>query len=86
MRKVLVTAIATLATAMLFTMTTANAAIYKFTFQSSDAELTATGQFTVNAAEEVTSVSGAISGLIPTLADQDRCAQSRSPMDMTRQG
>jgi hypothetical protein len=24
--------------------------------------------------------------LIPTLADQDRCAQSRSPMDMTRQG
>jgi hypothetical protein len=24
--------------------------------------------------------------VIPTLADQDRCAQSRSPMDMTRQG
>jgi hypothetical protein len=63
MRKVLVTTIATLATAMLFTMTTANAAIYKFTFQSSDAELTATGEFTVNAADEVTSVSGAISGL-----------------------
>jgi hypothetical protein len=63
MRKVLVTAIATLATAMLFTMTTANAAIYKFTFQSSDAELTATGQFTVNGADEVTGVSGAVAGL-----------------------
>jgi PEP-CTERM motif len=63
MRKVLLTTIATLATAMLFTMATANAAIYKFTFQSSDAELTATGQFTVNAADEVTNVSGAISGL-----------------------
>ncbi len=63
MRKVLVTTIATLTTAMLFTMTTANAAIYKFTFQSNDAQLTATGQFTVNAADEVTGVSGAISGL-----------------------
>jgi PEP-CTERM motif len=45
-------------------MTTANAAIYKFTFQSNDAQLTATGQFTVNAADEVTGVSGAISGLL----------------------
>jgi hypothetical protein len=43
----LVTTIATLATAMLFTMTTSNAATYKFTFQSNDAELTATGEFTV---------------------------------------
>jgi PEP-CTERM motif len=63
MRKVLVTTIATLATAMLFTMTTSNAATYKFTFQSNDAELTATGEFTVNAANDVTGVSGAISGL-----------------------
>jgi hypothetical protein len=63
MRKVLVTTIATLATAMLFTMTTANAAIYDFTFQSNDSELTATGQFTVNAADEVTGISGAVSGL-----------------------
>ena len=63
MRKTLVTMIATLATAMLLTMTTSNAATYKFTFQSSDAELTATGQFTVNAANEVTGVSGAIAGL-----------------------
>ena len=37
--QVLVTTIATLATAMLFTMTTSNAATYKFTFQSNDAEL-----------------------------------------------
>ena len=63
MRKVLVTTIATLATAMLFTMTTSNAATYKFTFQSNDAELTATGEFTVNSANEVTGVSGTISGL-----------------------
>jgi hypothetical protein len=63
MRKVLVTTIATLATAMLFTMTTSNAATYKFTFQSNDAELTATGEFTVNAGNDVTGVSGAISGL-----------------------
>jgi PEP-CTERM motif len=63
MRKVLVTTIATLATAMLFTMTTSNAATYKFTFQSNDAELTATGEFTVNSANDVTGVSGATSGL-----------------------
>jgi hypothetical protein len=63
MRKILVPTIATLATAMLFTMTTANAATYDFTFQSNDSELTATGQFTVNAADEVTGISGAVSGL-----------------------
>jgi PEP-CTERM motif len=63
MRKTLATTIATLATAILFTITAANAAIYKFTFESSDAELTAAGQFTVNAANEVTGVSGAVSGL-----------------------
>ena len=40
MRKTLVTTIAVLTTAMLFNMTSANASIYKFTFQSSDAELT----------------------------------------------
>src|SRR5580700_5174471 len=63
MRKVLVTTIATLATAMLFSMTTSNAAKYKFAFQSNDAELTATGEFTVNSANDVTGVTGAISGL-----------------------
>ena len=63
MRKTMVTMIAALATATLLTVTTSSAATYKFTFQSSDAELTATGEFTVNAANEVTSVSGAISGL-----------------------
>jgi hypothetical protein len=63
MRKTLVTMIATLASATLFTFTVSNAATYKFTFQSNDAEQTATGEFAVNAADEVTSVSGAISGL-----------------------
>jgi hypothetical protein len=63
MRKTLVTMMATLATATLLTITASKAATYDFTFQSSDAELTAAGQFTVNAADEVTSVSGAIAGL-----------------------
>jgi hypothetical protein len=63
MRKTLFTMIAALATATLLTVTTSNAATYKFTFQSSDAELTATGEFTVDAANEVTSVSGAVAGL-----------------------
>jgi PEP-CTERM motif len=63
MCKTLVTTIAALTTAMLFHMTSANASIYKFTFQSSDAELTATGEFTVDANEQVTNMSGAISGL-----------------------
>ena len=59
MRKTLFTMIAALATATLLTVTTSNAATYKFTFQSSDAALTATGEFTVNAADQVTGVSGA---------------------------
>jgi len=59
MRKSLVTMIA----AMLFGVSTANATVYKFTFESFDAELTATGQMTVNTAGEVTGVSGVISGL-----------------------
>jgi PEP-CTERM motif len=63
MRKTLVTTIAALSTAMLFAVTAANAAVYKFTFQSNDAELTATGEFTVNPAQQVTAVSGVISGL-----------------------
>jgi hypothetical protein len=63
MRKTLVTTIAVLTTAMLFSMTSANASIYKFTFQSRDAELTAIGEFTVDSAEQVTNMSGAISGL-----------------------
>jgi hypothetical protein len=63
MHKTLVTTIFSLATVALFSITTAHATIYKFTFQSDDAELTATGQFTVDAAEQVTNMSGAISGL-----------------------
>jgi hypothetical protein len=63
MRKRLFTMIAGLATAMLLNASAANAAVYKFTFNSFDAELTATGEITVNAADEVTGVSGVISGL-----------------------
>jgi hypothetical protein len=63
MHKALVTTIAALSAAMLFAVTAANAAVYRFTFQSNDAELTATGEFTVNAANEVTGLSGMVSGL-----------------------
>jgi MYXO-CTERM domain-containing protein len=49
--------------AMLFTASAANAAVYRFTFESFDAELTAAVQITVNTAGEVTGVSGVISGL-----------------------
>jgi PEP-CTERM motif len=63
MRKALFTMIAALTTATLLAVTTSKAATYKFNFQSSDAELTATGEFTVNAADQVTSVSGAVAGL-----------------------
>jgi MYXO-CTERM domain-containing protein len=59
MRSRMVTMIA----AMLFTVSAANAAVYRFTFESFDAKLTAAGQITVNTAGEVTGASGEISGL-----------------------
>ena len=58
-RKTLITTVV----ATLFGVSTANATVYKFAFDSFDAELTAAGQITVNAAGEVTGVSGMISGL-----------------------
>jgi hypothetical protein len=64
MRKNLFTMIAGLATAMLLNASGANAAVYKFTFNSFDDELTLTGEITVNPAEQVTAVSGVISGLV----------------------
>jgi hypothetical protein len=60
MRKILVSMTA----ALLLGVSTANAAVYKFTFDSSDARLTAAGQITVDTAGEVTGVSGAITGLV----------------------
>lgn len=63
MRKTLITMIVGLTWTMLFPISMAGAATYRFTFQSSDAELTATGEFIVNASEQVTGVSGFISGL-----------------------
>ena len=75
MHKGLITTIAAMATAALFSVTTANAATYKFAFQSSDGDLTATGEITVNAAEQVTGVSGVISGLV----DQTIAAVTANP-------
>ncbi len=71
MRKCMVTMIA----ALLFGTSTAHAAVYKFTFESFDSELTAAGQFTVDAAGDVTAVTGAISGL----ADQTISAVAGNP-------
>jgi hypothetical protein len=71
MRKFMVTMIA----ALLFGASTANAAVYKFTFESFDSELTAAGQFSVDTAGQVTAVSGAISGL----ADQTISAVAGNP-------
>jgi hypothetical protein len=63
MHKTLTTMIASLAAAMIFSTSTSNAAVYKFTFESFDLQLTAAGEITVNAADEVTAISGFISGL-----------------------
>lgn len=71
MRKCMVNVIA----ALLFGVSTANAAVYKFTFESFDSELTATGQFTVDVAGDVTAVKGVISGL----ADQTISAVAGNP-------
>ena len=64
MHKTLTTMIASITVAMLLTASAATAAVYKFTFESFDSELTATGEITVDAADEVTAVSGSISGLV----------------------
>jgi len=64
MRNTLTTIIASLATSMLLTASTANATIYKFTFESFDTDLKAAGEFTVNAPGEVTAVTGSIAGFV----------------------
>jgi hypothetical protein len=63
MHKTLSTMIASMATVMLLTVSSANATVYKFTFESFDSDLKATGEMTVNADDEVTAISGQISGL-----------------------
>ena len=64
MHKTLTTMIASLVTAMLLTASPANATVYRFTFELFDSELTATGEITVNAADEVIAIAGEISGLV----------------------
>jgi hypothetical protein len=64
MHKTLTTMVASIATAMLLTASPAHATVYKFTFESFDSELTASGEITVNAANEVTAIAGFISGLV----------------------
>jgi hypothetical protein len=75
MHKTLTTMIASLAIAMIFSASTANATVYGFFFESFDSELTAAGEITVNAADEVTEISGLISGL----ADQTISSVTPNP-------
>jgi hypothetical protein len=64
MHKSLTAMIGALATAMLLGVSAAHATVYKFSFESLDAELTASGEMTVNSAGQVTGISGVISGLM----------------------
>ena len=64
MHKTMTTTVASIATAILLTVSPANASVYRFTFESFDSELMATGTMTVSAAGEVTAISGQISGLV----------------------
>jgi hypothetical protein len=64
MRKTIVTAFASFVMAALLPASPGNAAVYSFTFSSSDVELTATAEITVNGSDEVTAISGKISGLV----------------------
>jgi hypothetical protein len=63
MRRSFLTTIAALSTAMMLNASAASATVYKFTFESNDAQLTATGEMTVNTSGEVTGLSGAVTGL-----------------------
>lgn len=60
----LIVLIAALSAAMLFGVSTANATVYKFSFESFDTELTATGEMMINTAGEVIGISGTISGVV----------------------
>jgi hypothetical protein len=64
MHKTMTTITASIATAMLLISSPARATVYGFTFESFDGALTASGEMSVNADDEVTAISGAISGLI----------------------
>ena len=64
MHKTMTTMIASISTAMLLISSPAWATVYSFTFEFVDGALTASGEMTVSAADEVTAISGAISGLV----------------------
>ena len=64
MHKTMTTMIASMATAILLTVSSAHATVYKFTFESFDSQLMATGLMTVGADDQVTAISGEIFGLV----------------------
>ena len=64
MRKTFVALFAALATAAILPATAADAKVYAFTFTSFDGQLSAAGQMTVDASDDVAAISGTISGLV----------------------
>ncbi len=64
MSKTFVTLFAALAIMAILPAADANATVYAFAFASFDGQLTATGQMTVDASNDVTAISGTISGLV----------------------
>ena len=63
MHKTLTTMFASMAAVMLLASAPASATVYKFTFESFNSELTATGTMTVDVAGEVIGMTGLVSGL-----------------------
>ena len=55
---------ATIFAALMLAVSPANAKLYKFTYESFDSSLQASGQFDVNASGEVTQITGGLTGLV----------------------
>jgi hypothetical protein len=64
MRKTFLTTVASLTMMAMLPVTGANATLYTFTFTSFDGALSASGEMTVDASNDVTDISGTITGLV----------------------
>ena len=64
MRKIALTLLASIAAASFLPPTAAQASTYAFSFQATNIDLQAAGEIEVNAADEITAVSGEISGVV----------------------
>ena len=64
MKETIVTMSVGLAMAAFVSVSAANATMYSFAFESSDADLSVVGELTVDSSDEVVAVTGAISGIV----------------------